>query len=221
MVVDPLTFAASLSSLTGVTLSDVVAAATKCKRLAEITHRSLEVRNLLATLEEPDDLLVGYWQLASWEISSDTMSVPNRFVSGGLAVHFRERNTRSWRGTMCLSYKTRHGWWMKKEFTGEPAFVALYDVRFRAEERYFSGSSHMRQKNYFSWPHKLRARLSSQPSHVHAGIFSECIVSGDDGVRQFSGKFKNHTAGQKRKFSHFIFHTPLRWAEVASSPFPL
>jgi|GEM_PF-3489221 len=155
MVVDPLTFAASLSSLTGVTLPDVAAAATKCKRLAEITHRSLEVRNLLATLEEPDDLLVGYWQLASWEISSDTMSVPNRFVSGGLAVHFRERNTRSWRGTMCLSYKTRHGWWMKKEFTGEPAFVALYDARFRAEERYFSGSSHCVKRTTFLGPTSL------------------------------------------------------------------
>jgi hypothetical protein len=215
-LVELFSYAAIFGTLTGFSLRDVVNARSSRDRLDRITRRSVSLRQLLAALEEPDDPLVGYWQLAHWQVPSNSTSVAGRLVSGGLAIHFRERHAPCWHGSMCLSYYTRLGWWHTNPHRslGEPPFAAVYQVRFRATDSGYSGTSHMLDKVYYHRVHRLKARLFPGPAYKYTGDFSQCVVDGNDSTRVFRGIFQNVPQSGERGECSFAFHVPLKWGMV-------
>lgn len=213
MSVVPLTFVASVASITGYNLRNLLKY--RRKNLEDAASVTSGIRGLLAKLKEDDDPLLGYWNLQSWTIPEGVTSVKGSLVSGGLAVYLRERQAKVWYGRMCLSYFVRRGFWEKTTRTSdEPPFIAIYDVTFSQTNDTFSGNSTMVEKEYYGRWDRFRARFYSGPSRVYAGVFRNCVVEGTGAGRLFKGLFENApTTGE----APFVFHQPKDWGSFDSA----
>lgn len=212
MAIDLLAYIASTTTISGVTLRDIIKNRGNQKKLKSLSSDASRVRRILATLEEEDDPLVGYWELANWEMPEQTTSVRGRKISGGLAVYYRERRTEIWHGMMCHSLYCKRGWWdPNKPPKGEPPFIARYEVRFRKNDGLIDGTSTMIEKQYYSWYHSLRANWFAGPTHRYRGKFSNCMISGSGSMASFDGRFEGIPSSGQISFS---FNMPRKWAMV-------
>jgi hypothetical protein len=209
MAVDILAYVASTASISGVSLRDVIKRKGNPSKLKSLSSDASRVRRILATLEEPSDQLVGYWELADWEMPPKTTSVSGRRISGGLAIYYRERQNKIWHGMMVHSLYCKRGFWdPDKPPKGEPPFIATYEVRFQKEDDYIIGSSVMTDKIYYSWISRLRAKWFLGPIHRYRGEFKECTITSDG---RFQGNFEGIPSSGQVSFS---FHMNKKWAIV-------
>ncbi|QNR25182.1 hypothetical protein [Croceimicrobium hydrocarbonivorans] len=208
MPFDILSLTASMAGISGFTLKDVIKQSPKQRRMAPFKEGASQLRILLASLEEVNDPLVGYWDLAHWEIPPKSTSVKGKMISGGLAIHYRERNKEIWHGIMCHSVYDKRGFWDKsKKLKGEPPFIATYKVRFEKENQKIIGRSQMLEKVYTSRINRIRARIFQGQTHSYRGEFSNCRIKDGD----FMGNFElTPSSGQ----ISFRFHLNRKWAQI-------
>lgn len=213
MTIDLLAYVASTTTISGVTLRDIIKIKGNPNKLKSLTSDASGVRRILATLEEDNDPLVGYWELSNWEIPERTTSVSGRKISGGLAVYYRERQTDIWHGMMCHSLYCKRGWWDRdKPPKGkEPPFIASYEVRFQKNDQSYTGMSTMIEKQYYSCYHRLRANWFAGPTHRYRGGFSNCKISKEGSMARFHGLFEGISPSGQVSFS---FNMHRKWAMV-------
>ncbi len=206
---------ASIASLTGISIKDILKS-----RKNKVLQRDIydSVNPLLVRLQEEDDPLVGYWKLQSWDYTSEHL--PNYVVSGGLAVHHRDRKNKSWKATMCLDYgigpskKSPRKW-------GQPhPFIATYSISFYQEENEeISGSCHMIEKREIHNGIIFKKIAEPANNYKWRGEFTKCNIEKNGSARRFIGKYENYPKKHSSGQAEFVFHLPMKWGEITLTNF--
>lgn len=208
-------FLGSIASISGMSLKSIVESKNdknSQRKLFDSAHA------ILVRMQEDNDPLVGYWRLRNWDYTATHL--PEYAVSGGLAVHHKEKDKIGWRAIMCLEYGMSLS---RKNFRkwGQPhPFIATYNVGFSENnDGSIYGSCHMIEKREIRNSFLGQKIVEPKIKYKWRGEFTDCKVLKSGIARQFIGHYenfpKNHSAGK----ADFTFHLPIHWGEVTFDQF--
>jgi len=216
VTLDIITYLGSISSISGINLLKIINAKDKPNKIRELYDST---RTILTRIEESTDTLVGYWSLKEWDFEVENL--PDYTVSGGLAIHHKDRKGKAWKGTMCLDYRDIPNP-EPIQMKGQPyPFIAAYDVAFYQDKNgIFQGECHMVEKvelKKILWKNLF---INPKLQYKWRGEFIDCQIQGVGSARSLVGKYQNipkksYLAGK----ATFSFHMPITWGEVDFSKF--
>jgi hypothetical protein len=210
-----ISFLGSIASLTGFSLKEVIESKkndTLQRKLFDSSHP------LLVRLEEDNDTLVGYWKLQNWDYESKHL--PDYAVSGGLAVHHRDRKNKAWKAIMCLEYGIGSSGKSPRKWGQPHPFIATYNVSlFQDKNKIITGSCHMIEKRELKKSIFGTKIVEPKINFKWRGEFFECFVKKAGSARQFIGKYENFPKKHSSGHAEFVFHLPLKWGEITLNEF--
>lgn len=189
-----LTLISILAQITGFSIADLRKLSKSKKDLV-----NPGVFRLLSIFDKSDDPLTGLWELNTWDMKNQ------KYVSGKLAILYRNPETEFWKGIMYLKYcRTRNSKGFIAKSRGDIT-ESVYEVEFWEKEISLGAGTLYRGTS-------TQIYRKPKKEFVYAGEFDDMeIIDG-----KLSGTFRNTTSpGQ----ANVAFHQRKRWKEIDSTHF--
>jgi hypothetical protein len=198
MVMDIISIAGSIASLTGLSIDKLLKKRWIRRGQAEI---NLSLIRILAVFEG-NDPVVGQWEVGQWRYKPEQ----HFFVYGSLRVLFKYPGEQRWKALLRLTYtnaKSKNATFMFARTAWNRQrgrhFDCLYEIELREDGKGYSGASTMLYRH----PNIRRN---------YAGVFDNLILK--DG--KLAGTFKNTTTlwHPEEASADVVFQQRKRWGEI-------